>query len=315
MGANMEGKPTAEGAEAQGRMWRGIVLAFTGGVLWGFSGNCAEVLMVEYGLDVLWLTPTRMFVAASLFLLVALVRDRERLIAVMRDRRTMARLVLYGIVGVLMMQVTYLYAIQYAGAGTALTLEQLCLIFVLIYVCAKGRRLPNRGEVAGIAFAIAGVACIAFQGDFANFDSQAAGLAWGIASGVAMALYNILPVDPLERYGTPVVNGMGLLIGAVACSAFTQPWNYDVNLPAEGWLGFAGLAIVGTFLAYYMYIQGVKDAGPMRASLLACSEPVSGTFISAMWVGTLITSWDIAGLLLIIVMVFLVVLSGKRVEG
>ena len=291
---------------------RGIACAFVGGVLWGFSGNCAEVLMLDYGLDVLWMTPARMFVAAALFLAVALVRDRARLGALLRDGRTMLRLVAYGIFGVLLMQVTYLYAIQYAGAGTALTLEQLCLLFVLAYVCAKARRLPNKGELAGIAFAAFGVVCIATQGDVANLHAQAAGIAWGVASGLAMALYNILPMEPLERYGTPIVNGVGLLIGAIVCSAFTHPWTYEVDLPPEGWAVFAGLAVVGTFVAYFLYIQGVNDAGPMRASLLACSEPVTGTFVSAIWVGTAISSWDIAGLVSIVVMVFLVVLSGRQ---
>lgn len=291
---------------------RGIACAFVGGVLWGFSGNCAEVLMLDYGLDVLWMTPARMFVAAALFLAVALVRDRARLAALLHDGRTMLRLVAYGVFGVLFMQVTYLYAIRYAGAGTALTLEQLCLLFVLAYVCAKGRRLPNGGELAGIAFAAAGVVCIATQGDPANLHAQAAGIAWGVASGLAMALYNILPMEPLERYGTPIVNGVGLLIGAVVCSAFTHPWTYDVRLPLEGWAVFAGLAVVGTFVAYFLYIQGVNDAGPLRASLLACSEPVTGTFVSAIWVGTAISTWDVAGLVLIVAMVFLVVLSGRK---
>lgn len=298
-------------AQATGHVWRGIVFAFTGGVLWGFSGNCAEVLMVEYGLDVPWLTPARMFVAAFLFLAVAVAKDRRRFWALLHDARTMVRLVAYGIFGVLLMQVTYLYAIQYAGAGTALTLEQLCLVFVLVYVCVKGRRLPNKGEAAGIVLAACGVVCIATQGDLANLHSQAEGIFWGVVSGLAMALYNILPIEPLERYGTPIVNGMGLLIGAVVCSAFTHPWTYEVSLPPEGWAVFAVLAVVGTFVAYFLYIQGVNDAGPMRSSLLACSEPVTGTFVSAAWVGTAITSWDIAGLVLIIAMVFLVVLSGR----
>lgn len=289
---------------------RGIVCAFTGGVMWGFSGNCAEVLMLHYGLDVLWITPVRMLVAAVLFLAVALLRERARLAKLAKDGRTLLRLLAYGVLGVLLMQITYLYAIKYAGAGTALTLEQLCLLFVLFYLCLKGKRLPVRREVLGIAFAILGVACIATQGDIANLNAQWLGIAWGIASGLTMAFYNILPMVPLEKYGSVIVTGVGLLFGGVACAAFTHPWTVSVSMPPEGWLVFAGLAIVGTFFAYFLYMQGVKDAGPMRASLLACSEPVAGTFISALWVGTAITVWDVLGLLFIIVMVFFVTQRG-----
>ena len=291
---------------------RGIACAFIGGVCWGFSGNCAEVLMVEYGLDVLWMTPARMLVATCLFLAMALITSRDKLLAAIKDGRTMVRLLAYAIFGVILMQLTYLYAIQFAGAGTALTLQQLGLVFVMLFVCAKARRAPNRGELIGVALAALGVVCIATQGDLSNLNGNLQGVAWGLASALSLTFYNILPVKPLEQYGTPVVNGIGMLIGTIVCSIGTHPWEYEVALPIEGWLVFLGLAVIGTFVAYFLYIQGVNDAGPMRASLLGCSEPVSGTFISALWVGTAITSWDIFGLVLIIAMVFFVVLSGRK---
>ncbi len=285
---------------------RGIVCALSGGVLWGFSGNCAEVLMAQYGVDVLWITPVRMLVAAALFLLVSLVSERARLSRLVHDGRTVLQLIAYGVLGVLLMQITYLYAIKYSGTGTALTLEQLCILFVLVYVCVKGRRLPVRREVLGILFAVLGVLCIATQGSLSNLNAQAVGVAWGVAAGLSMALYNILPMEPMERYGAVVVTGAGLLFGGVVCAAFSRPWEMTVDLPLEGWLVFVGLAVAGTFIAYFLYMQGVKDAGPMRASLVACVEPVTGTFISALWVGTQITVWDILGLVFIIVMVFFV---------
>lgn len=291
---------------------RGIACAFIGGVCWGFSGNCAEVLMIDYGLDVLWMTPARMIVAASLFLIMAIITSRDKLLAALKDGRTMLRMLAYAIFGMIMVQLTYLYAIQFAGAGTALTLQQLGLVFIMLYVCLKARRAPNRGETTGVLLAALGVIVIATQGDIANLNANVEGVAWGIASAVALAFYNILPVKPLEKYGTPVVNGIGMLIGAIICSIGTRPWEYEVSLPIEGWLVFLGLSVVGTFVAYFLYIQGVNDAGPMRASLLGCSEPVAGTFISAMWVGTAITSWDILGLVIIIAMVFFVVLSGSK---
>ncbi len=262
--------------------------------------------MTQYGADVMWMTPARMLVAAALFFLVALARDRARLATLVRDGRTLLKLLAYGIFGVLFMQITYLFAIKYAGTGTALTLEQLCIIFVLVYVCIKARRLPRRPEVIGIVFSFLGVLCIATQGSLSNLNAQALGVAWGVLAGIAMALYNILPMEPMERYGAVVVTGAGLLFGGVVCTAFCQPWNLYVALPLEGWLVFAGLAVAGTFVAYFLYMQGVKDAGPMRASLVACVEPVTGTFISAIWVGAQISIWDILGLVFIIIMVFFV---------
>ncbi len=286
---------------------RGILCALLGGVFWGFSGNCGEVLMAQYGVPVMWLTSVRAIIACILFLAFALIKSRPLLARVLKDKKTLIRLVAFGVLGVLGMQSTYLAAIKYAGAGTALTLEQLNLVFVMFYVCLRARRAPSKREIGGVVFAFIGVACIATQGDPSMLNMQLIGFLWGIAAAIATAFYNLLPADALDKYGTPIVNGIGMFFAALASSLVSRPWEVEVHLDIAGILIFVvGLGIIGTFVAYFLYIQGVKDAGPMRASLLACSEPVVGTFVSAVWVGTQVTIWDILGLVFIIAMVYLV---------
>ena len=241
--------------------------------------------MHYHGIPAEWLTPMRMLIGCLFFLGFA---------------------ALFGILGIFLMQYSYLLAIDYAGAGTALTLEQLNVVFVMVWVCLRDRRCPSLRESAGVVLAFAGVVAIATQGDITTLNMPLLGLVWGITSAFVTALYNLLPEKPLEAYGTCVVNGYGMLFGCIASSLVTRPWRFDVSLAGEEWLVFAGLVGVGTIAAYFLYIQGVKDAGPMRASLLACSEPVAGTFIGALWTGARISSWDIIGLVLILIMVFLV---------
>lgn len=66
------------------------------------------------------------------------------------------------------------------------------------------------------------------------------------------------------------------------------------------------IVIVGTLGAYMLYLQGVADAGPVRASLLCSVEPVSAMIISALWLGTEVSIWDAAGCFCILIMIFLV---------
>ena len=63
--------------------------------------------------------------------------------------------------------------------------------------------------------------------------------------------------------------------------------------------------VVGTFGAYALYLQGVKDAGSMRASLLGTIEPVTATIASVVWLATPFSPAEIVGFVLIIVMVYL----------
>ena len=77
------------------------------------------------------------------------------------------------------------------------------------------------------------------------------------------------------------------------------------QLDGMGWGAFFVLAAVGSCLAYSLYMQGVKDIGSMRASLIGTVEPVSAAVTSAVVLGTVFTMPDIAGFACIIVMVFL----------
>lgn len=292
---------------------RGMCFALLGGIFWGFSGNCAEVLIDNYGADVIWITPARMFIAASAFLLIALIRYRPELRGIFSDRKMLLITLVFGCIGVLFMQYSYLYAIEFAGAGCALMFEQLCLIFIMVYVCIRGGRLPYLNEWLGVVFAFIGVYCLATQGNPNSLALSPEALFWCILSGVTMALYNILPEEPLKRYPTVVVSAIAMFFGSALSIAFSSPWQAYVDLPIDGWLVFAGLTLIGTVAAYLLYIQGIKDAGPMRASLLAVMEPVTGVVISAIWIGTQVSIWDILGLVFIVIMVVFETIDVKSI--
>ena len=100
---------------------------------------------------------------------------------------------------------------------------------------------------------------------------------------------------------------MGMLLSGIVTSTFIQPWAHMPALDGIGWAAFIVLAAVGSCLAYSLYMQGVKEIGSMRASLIGTIEPVSAAVTSALVLGTVFTVTDIAGFAAIIVMVFLTV--------
>ena len=78
---------------------------------------------------------------------------------------------------------------------------------------------------------------------------------------------------------------------------------------AGGYDNFEALEAVLFALAYAAFLQGAYDAGPVIASLIGVFEPVSGAVISALWLGTVFSGWDILGGLCIIIMMILVALK------
>lgn len=285
---------------------RGVACALLGGVFWGLSANCAEILMGEFGVPVNWITAVRMALSAAFFLTLSAVTMRRQMLAILRDGRSLLLVVAFSLLGVTLTQVSYLSAISYAGAPAALLLEQLGLVLIMLYVCARARRAPRARELAGLAFALAGLVLISTQGDPSTLSIPFLGLAWGLVSAVSLAFYNLLPVYPLKRYGSFVVTGLAMLVGCVVVVVAFQPWSYEVSMPIEGWCVFAVIVLVGTILAYLLYVQGVKDAGPTRASLLGSVEPVSAMVISVVWLGGTVSLFDVLGAVAIVAMIVLV---------
>ncbi|MEG1512667.1 MAG: GNAT family N-acetyltransferase [Raoultibacter sp.] len=295
-----------------GHVVRGIICALIGGVFWGFSGSCAQILMQSYGVPALWITCVRLLIAALFFLVIVVVKDWRTLFAVFRDRRSFLTIVVFSIFGVVLVQISYLYSIEYVGAGTATVIEQLALIIILFFVCIKTRRLPRVREILGLVTALAGMFVIATQGDPKTIAMPIEGLFWGLISAGAVACYTLIPGRVLEKWGSMIVTGLSMLFGGVIASVFVQPWTMPVTLEPGAVLALGAIVLVGTLAAYMLYLQGVADAGPVRASLLCCVEPISAMVIAFFWLGTPVSFYDIIGCALILVMVFLVTQNEKQ---
>ena len=191
------------------------------------------------------------------------------------------------------------------NSATATVLQTLALVVLMVYACVRSRRSPRGRELAGLALALGGTFLIATGGDPSHLAMPLNGLLWGIATCFTYALYSAVPEGLLKRWGSPVVNAVTMLASGTVLMVATRPWESVPAFDAAGWLGVVAIVAVGTFLAYALYMQGVKDLGPLRASMLGTSEPIAATVFSVLWLGTSFAPTDLAGFAMIIVMVYL----------
>lgn len=284
---------------------RGILLTLLGGTFWGINGTLSKVLMGTYGVEPLWLACVRELFACWLFLMAGYFTSPERLRGVLHNRRSLLNILGIAVGSILFSQVAYLEAINWTNSATATILQSLSVVIVMVYVCVVNRRRPRRREVLGLVLAIAGTYLVATGGDPSKLSLPLPGLAWGFGCAVAATILAIQPVRMISRWGNFAVNGLAFLFAGIILSAAYQPWNH---MPALDWFGvlLVCLSIVlGTFGAYALYLQGVKEVGSVRGSMLGTSEPVMATISSVVWLGTIFTPMDLLGFLMIIVMVFL----------
>lgn len=289
---------------------RGVILTLIGGSCWGFSGTCSKFLMDSYGLDPLWVVCIRQLCAAVLFLIYALVVADERvhLEELVKTRaggwKGCAVLVATALC-MMANSCSYLICINLTNSATATVLQTLGLVLLMIYACIVAHRGPRKREVLGLILALVGTFLLATGGDPTKLSMPLNGLIWGLLTALAYAFYTAVPADALKRWGSPVVNAFAMGISGIILAVAIRPWEHIPTLDAMGLFWFFVVIFVGTFLAFALYLQGVKDLGPLRASMLGTSEPIAATVFSVLWLGTAFSVTDIIGFALIIVMVYL----------
>lgn len=289
------------------KMVVGVLATLVGGSFWGFSGTSASFLFDTYHVDTLWLMSVRQILAGLLFMAVVITRDRERLIKLWTTPTDRRQLLLFTVFGLFFNQFSYLSAVRLTNAGTATVLQCLQLVIIMGYTCVIDHRSPRTREVIGIGLALGGTFLIATGGDPTSLSISPLGLVAGLLCAVSATCMAVIPAKILPEYGSPIVTGSAMLSAGVVSCAFVQPWAHMPALDAAGIEALAVFVIVGSFLAYMLYMQGVKDIGSVRASLIGTVEPVSATITSAVMLGTVFLPTDIIGFAMIIVMMFLTV--------
>ena len=308
----MEGESSASQRQAKRPARRpsqlhGALITLLGGTCWGFSGTMASLLFSAYGVAPTWLLAVRQVVAGLLFLAYNLLVARDALRRLWTNPGHRRQLLVFAWLALLPSQLLYLVAVQLTDAGTATVLQCLQLVVIMAVTCVRARRAPAARELGGVGLALVGTFLIATEGDPSGLALPAAALAAGLACAVTTAGMSLVPAKILPVYGSSVVTGSAMLAAGVVSCALFQPWASMPVLDARGWLVLAAFIVVGTFFAFLFYLQGVREIGGMKASLLGTVEPVVATVLSVLLLGTEFAPATILGFACIIAMVFLTV--------
>lgn len=297
--------------EASGRGGRahevgGVAFALVGGIGWGFSGACAQFLFGAYGIESLWAAVVRLLGAGILLMAVALLRFRADLRALWTCPADVVRLVIFAFAGLTFCQTAYLLAIENSNAGTATVLQYIGPVLIVVFVCFKSRKAPTLRETLAVMCVVVGTFLVATHGNPAAMVLTPAGLTWGLLAALGVALYSLLPVSLMLRYGSVPVVGSAMLVSGVVMLVATRSWETSVVLDATGWAALlGGLVLIGTVVGYTFYLQGVSTIGASKASLIASIETVSATLFAVLWLGTAFSWIDIVGFVFIMATVFL----------
>ena len=295
--------------ENRSRVVRGCICAGLGGVFWGFSGTCGQFLFSHYPVDSTWLTCVRMLCGGTILLLMALIKDHRHVLQLLRSPRDLGLTALYGVVGLLLCQYSYMTGISHSNAATTTVLQTLTIVMVMVIACCHDRRIPNWKEVLSVVLALFGVFMLATGGNPGQMVLSPKGLFWGLMTAVAMTIYTLMGRPLLKKWDRSAVMGLGMVIGGIVLNVGVRSWTIPVSLPLQGWLLVAAILLMGTVISFSLFMQGIHDAGPVRSSILSVTEPVSAALLAFFWLHTGFTAADLIGFVAILLTVFLLAKS------
>lgn len=284
------------------KQFRGYAITTFAAICWGFSGVCGELLVKRYAVDPEWLTSIRMVLAGGLLIAFILGRDKglsPKHRQLLHTRADWVSMLVYTVFGLIANLYTYLIAVKSSNAGTATVLQYLGPILIVIWVCIRSKRRPHLTEIFAVLLALVGTAVLATHGNIGELVITPAALYWGLACALALALYTLIPTKLIRKYSSDLVVCYGMLLGGTLMSLVTMVWQVHVQTSAGFYLYMVGMVVLGTVVAFVLFLQGVQDIGAVNASLIACLEPVAASLFSFALAGTYFSGEDIAGMALI----------------
>ncbi|MFF2754028.1 DMT family transporter [Psychrobacillus sp. NPDC058041] len=264
---------------------RGFFLVITAALFWGTGGTVAQKLFQQYAIDVNWLVTTRLLIAGLLLLSIQFFwKDRSQILDVWKNWKIAVQLIVFGLLGMLAVQYTYMASIKHGNAAVATLLQYLAPAMIILYLLLRKKTSLTRQDLLTISLVIIGCFFLLTNGSITQLSVPIPAIVWGILSGITLAFYTLNAVPLLKQYDSLVIVGWAMIIGGFALSCIHPPWqmNYTSFKP-ETYLYLSFVIIFGTMIAFWFYIESLQSLSPKETSLLGSLEPLAAVLTTVFW--------------------------------
>jgi len=295
---------------------KGLFFVITGTTLWGIGGTVTKKLFQQYEVEVNWLVTTRLLIAGFLLLAVQFWgKDRSQILRIWRNKKTALQLIIFGLIGMLGVQYTYMASIQNGNAAVATLLQYLAPIFIIVYLVLNKQSVLKRKDLLTVALALIGCFLLLTNGSFSQLSVPPPAIVWGICSGLAVAFYTLDAVPLLAKFDSLVIVGWAMVIAGCALSFIHPPWQMCLqSLTPEAYLYLIFVIIFGTMIAFWFYIESLQNLSPKESSLLGSLEPLAAVLTTVFWLKEPFGIYQWIGTACIITMILLLALNKDTPE-
>lgn len=287
---------------------RGEIYLFFGAFLFAFNGIISKIVLLDE-ISAWRLTQIRTggaFVILFTFFIIFKRNDLKP------TKAELPWLILFGVVGVAMVQAFYFVAIERMYIGIALLIEFTAPIWILLFLRFVLKKHVPRGLWYAIALAFTGLLLITQIWSGLSVDQI--GLLAAFLDALALAGYFLIGdlLGKTKSSGAIATWGFGV---ASLLLVFALPvWNFPVDaLTSEmnllgrfesyelpGWVLILWIVVMGTIAPYLLVISGLKILSASTASIFGMIEPVLAGMFAWWWLNESLTTTQLIGCVIVI---------------
>ena len=290
----------------------GSILIILAGCFWGSMGIFVRRLDT-YGFSSIQIVSIRVTLAALIFALVLLIKDRAGFKVLRRDLPLFLGL---GFGSILFFTVCYFTAITMMSLSTAAILLYTSPVWIMLMSVLFFHEKLDRRKLTALVLAFAG--CVLVSG-ISGGGLTPIGLLVGLGSGIGYGLYSILGTIALRRYSPYTVTTYTFIFAAVGSWIICRPADMFDKFSHAADLGFLVAfccltALITAVIPFLAYTCGLQNVEASKAGIIATIEPMVATLIGILVFSEPLTFMSGFGILLILTAIVLLNLKQKQTD-
>ena len=250
----------------------------------GFAaGGVAAKVLREADLDAFRLTQIRITSAALILLIIALIKGKKQLYA---KRSEIKDLVLFGVIGIAVVNSFYYFALKYLYVSVALIIEFTAPIWIALYLRFVKKKNISRTAWIGIICAFLGLVLISQI--WSGKSLHPLGVIVAILDALALAYY-FLTADRLGQNRSSLsLTTWGMGIASIFWAIALPWWNFPFEFltqsfslsgelsgySAPGWVLILWIVVTATVIPYLLTVAAIRELSASTSSVIAMLEPI-----------------------------------------
>jgi drug/metabolite transporter (DMT)-like permease len=293
----------AEGVHVAQQPGVGYAMVLAAGALFAVNGTVAKVVL-KSGLSSLRLTETRCVGAfAGLALILLATRPRS----LRTTRRELGFLVVFGVLGVALVQLFYFLSIRRLEIGVALLIQYLAPLLIALWARFAVKEHVRRRIWIALALCLGGLSLVV--GLWSGISLDGLGVTFALIGAVSFAAYVLLAEHAVGRRDTLSLLTYGFFFASLFWAAAQPWWSYPFsnlgrsvslvgNLAGQHtplWVLVVWMVVLGTIAPFLLIVRALRHVPAPRVAIVAMIEPVLGAIVAYAWLDETLGAQQLVG--------------------